>query len=889
MQKACGNASVNITNKLNAIVMQLQSVDAITSKRDIDTIKRCLEELLANLPGPLTVERLVRLDDDIYIDWKTIAQNEYASALDSVLRLIDNDWPGDDRNAHNQLLKLFAIDDNHEFGIESISALAISKNIGKYPFIVEIIESLVTSPTYFCSLFTHLSYEKSTNGANLRENQIVQYIVSLPSIVANQLHGKIPNCFMLETYSGFLLTSILKTIHFIAESKEIFRTSTFNGQFLSKLLSRILIDFNLNHTSPVLPKLIHILGIWSIKSESCCGIIRTVLLHLNRQAIDVISTYLLASSHMDSMLGDNILLSSDWRYCFNVKLPLLSCLKDDRMIINLARYLAGHSEKADLYKLFIEMLKAWSSKISTTSHTYDQHLYLTKLILSSNNLFALPDVAEQVENIKRTLFRGVQNHIESMSPQMRVIGMITGELICNRTARSDEDKLLFDFSSCSEAESRVISQLREIADCKNAEEKIEFEVDDEEMAIQDLFAIITSTQPKAHVSVPQRTSVRSGEEKQRETVVLKTKPTEGIMPLDEDDLDSDDDLEPTDMSHDVAQKHDSAPKYLVDLRENLLETDDPDVFEVSLETCAQLITEKLPNDDCRIGLELLKILIDLECKFAMDNFYACRTAGCIAICCIIPKEGAEYLCQEFHSEASKYSISKKVLMLEILSETAKALSRISKPEPPHVLPQTAAIAAPKKLIDLKDDSKRLDDAKRIIRERVERKTRRFAHKTINPQLNAQRNRFADVAGHFFFPLLYGFGKQQLAITSATSSLKYDTDNVLLVTFLNTVATVIFAAQNCPIATKFGPEVFSISSVLRFHAEPKVRLGVLYIIAATFMVAPKDSLLAYSFNDICEVRAWLEQMLSLNILSGEKDTECREMAKHVLALCIDVLS
>lgn len=898
--KACANSSTTIGQKIAESLRQLQAIDRIASKKDVDAVNSSVKTILACLPGPITPEKLLRLDENIYMDWQSIAQNEYAAVLESLLRLMDGEWPGGDSIVQAELIELFTMEDNKDFIIESLSALAASKNIGKFAVLVTILERMITSHTLLFSLFTHLSYDEQLSGVEasavaLRQTQIVQILVSLPNVVANQLQGKISNVFIAETYSCFLLMSMLKTIYFIAKAP----ATAFNTNFLSKLYSRILVDFNQGRTSQVLPKTLRILEIWSQSNDRLRDLTQSLLLGLNRNAIDVAGVYLLHCEHTSTMLGNAVQSSTDWRYCFHAKLPLLSCFKDDRMIVNLVRYLTQQSEASDQYQLFVEVLKAWASKVSIATHTVDQHLYLTKFILLSSSLFTIHDTPEQTGNIKKILHRGVQNHIESLNPTLRAIGMITGEVICNKTSGS-EDELHFDYTSFSGSDKKMVDGLKEISEITllggTAYEG--GAPADENTVFQELYAIIEGSNSNA---IMRSTAVTGNSLKRTHQTEIeygalsvsslpKLAHTEPGNRLDEDDLDSDDDLEPTDMSHDTGTETDHTPRYLIDLRENLLETEDPDVFQASMETCAQLINDKLPNDDHRLGIDLLRILMSLEQKFPVDDFYGCRLAGCIAITCVYPKESAEYLCQEFHAETGRYSITKKVLMLEILSESARSLSQLTKrSEPLKAIPSTNSSSAPKKLLELNDDVKRVDDAKRIIRERIEKKTRRFAHKSTNPTANAQRNRFADVAGYFFFPLLYGFGKQQLALATANCTLKYDTDNVLLVTFLQTVSTVVFASQNCPIATKFGPEVFSLCTILRFHGEPRVRLGILYTIAAVFMVVPKDSLLAYSFNDICEIRTWLEQMLSLNILRSEKDVECREMAKHVLALCMDIMS
>lgn len=843
------------------------------------------------------------MDNDIYTDWRAIARNEYSAILDSVLKLVDKDWPGNNSAAEKQLINLFTIDNNSEFCIESIAAIIASKNLGKSPVLLKILEQIITSDTFLFGMFVDLSYTHNLIGLELsnfelRCQQVIQTLSSIPNVVANRLRGQFPDVFGPEQFSCFVFIAMLKSIYFMAEINKTAPSHIFETKFLSKLFGRFLIDFNINRTASTIPRVINVLGVWSQKDEHYTAFVQNLLLNLNRNAIEIVSFYLLQNPMINNLLGNAIEKSSDWRYCFHTKFPLLEFHKNDGIVINLVQYLTRQTnEKEELSKLFIEVLKSWSSKLSITSHSVDQHLYLSKFIVLGSGCFDLNNAHSHKGEIKRIIHRGVQNHMESLHHSIRAMGMIIAEIVCNRLNEAKlekEDELRFDYSTFSTENRAMVEELRKLSDISLDGSDPSAEELTENDALNAIFCLVSKDESNNVVAIPQSLNV-SAPIQHNEIEYASLSPRRPQLAhiktshlIDDDDLDSDDDLEPYDMSNDTSTKADNAPKYLIDLKENLLETEDPDIFQSSMEICATLVSEKLPNDDFRIGLEILNVLIGLDQKFYTEHFESLRFAGCVAICCVYPKECAELLCREFHTDVGRYSVTKKVLVLDILCETARSLSKIAKSlsHTEHI-EQGQTSSAPKKLVELNVEAKRLNEARQIIRERVEQKTRRFATKTAHPFVHAQRNRFADVAGYFFFPLLYGFGKQQLALLHNT--LKYDTDNILLTSFLNTIATITIAAQNCPIASKFGTEVFGLSGVLRFHVEPKVRLSVLHMIAAVFLAVPKAELLNYCSNDISEIREWLEQILSLNIMRGEKDVECRETAKHVLALCLDTLT
>lgn len=104
-----------------------------------------------------------------------------------------------------------------------------------------------------------------------------------------------------------------------------------------------------------------------------------------------------------------------------------------------------------------------------------------------------------------------------------------------------------------------------------------------------------------------------------------------------------------------------------------------------------------------------------------------------------------------------------------------------------------------------------------------------------------------------------------------------------------LSNVYIPCLGCPIISRITPEVLQLGFALRFHAEPKIRLAVLQMLAATLLVTPKSLLQLHFSEYLIEMKNWLEEYLSFNIVKGEKNIECRQMTENVLALCIDALT
>lgn len=869
-------------------------MEKLSSKSDVERVNNLIKKILQYLPGPVTPEKLSGFDHSIYIDWHAFAQNEYSTILDLVIDLFDTSWPVQAIDGvfriNENILRLFTIDENARFNIAVLSKVFSAKYESKFMTMAKILEQCLQSETWIFSALVDLcKTNQRPEFMDTVQDEYLKLLLSIPNKVANQLKGKTPDIFIPKSYSSLLMLQILKTIHFIVETNANGMAVTFDTSFLSRLFSRILVDFNFGRTSETIPKVFDVMYGWA-SDEKYKTTIRTILIDLHRNAVDVASYYILQKQDVARLIDDAVITSTAWKFCLFTKLPLLTYLNNESLIINLTRYLASKTElEEDLYRLLSDLLQAWSSKASINNHSVEQHLYITKLIISGVELFHIKKTVDHAAEFRKIIFGGVQNHLESMNTPMRLIGMYTAETVTNKFMNAEikpEDELHFEYDYFSAVDKSILNQLKEFSrKAQNRENS--HEVIDVDGIIKELQQMITSsssytqsayqiptnsieitglTEPNAHFSTSHRID-------SRQSVVL-------------DSDDDEDDLKPYDMSNDISIRTEKVPRYIIDLKEALLETDDPDVFESCMDACSDLIREKLPNDDITQGLELLQVLIGLEQKFYMEDFESKQIEGCVAICCVYPKQSAEYLCREFHTEIGRYAISRKIFMLDVLCEAARSLSKIepSKVEEQRKIEAASSCASTTtKLILLKGEPNKIEEARRIIRNRIEEKTRRF---NSNPRYlqsdNAQINRFSDVAGHFFFPLIYGFGKQQF------TDFKNDVDNILLIKFLHTLATITLSAQNCPIAVKFASEIFQLCSIFRFHQEPPVRLAVLQMIASVFMVIPKNLLAMHNYNYLTEIRTWLEEYLSFNIVKGEKNAECRELAKHVLVLCIDAL-
>jgi len=118
----------------------------------------------------------------------------------------------------------------------------------------------------------------------------------------------------------------------------------------------------------------------------------------------------------------------------------------------------------------------------------------------------------------------------------------------------------------------------------------------------------------------------------------------------------------------------------------------------------------------------------------------------------------------------------------------------------------------------------------IIAERLAAKTRRFTRGRLVPAPIPTTNRFAAVAGEFFFPLLREFDRPRGTLDMLAR------DAVVLAPFVRTLGTVMQAAGPAPATRRMGTAFLAFWCTVRYHGEANVRRALLMALAAMFEAA-----------------------------------------------------
>ncbi|CAB0010410.1 unnamed protein product [Nesidiocoris tenuis] len=623
-----------------------------------------------------------------------------------------------------------------------------------------------------------------------------QSVASLPEKVANQTQGKSPEKFSLQKFGTALLSQTVKIFKVLTEAQN---HVTVDPNPVAILLGRLSTCLFLGDNCK---NMVGIFDDWVLNEVGFESFIHDVLMNINHLYIERFAVLILQySSNPEKLLGSKLIESSSaWKHIMCKKLPFLSFSNDEVLISNLVKYL---NYCGVLESTFLELVSVWSDRSALNHTPYDQHLYLTKIIILAVKLCGKNVKSDPVmsQNVMVTMARGIPNHLESLVGNVRAMGMVTGEAVINAIQQNDSANVLqFDYDQMNDEQARFVSQLK----------NYDFVLSRE--AVKSCSEILESLR-------------LAEDEKPRD------KPAERVA----DDLDSDDDFEPYDLSNDVKSSVAKRPKYLRDLIEGLVEEKDVDVFVESVVTAPSLIRNQLGQDDVSLALELAQLFITLSENFHCENFEQLRFEGLVNTILVYPAPCAEYLASQFHGAVGKYSISTRLLILEGLRAAAVELSKVE--TSPDVTP-----------------------VERILKTNIIGKTRRIAGPTVVKQ--ASENKFAKVAGSFFYPLVRGEHQNFMALYSPTQS-SHDDTSLLLEALLKTLAVVVACSQNLGTdSLRMAGELLEGVWLLRFHPSPSIIHAVIVCIAAVATAIP-ENLLDRMLDDLIECREWLDSPVIVN--------------------------
>lgn len=889
------SASVSVASRHKQIAEKceqlLETIEAIEEIESSQQHSMFLEDIkkLSELLGSSTFN----VCDLMATSWsenRKIESETFANLLSEILKRFGKSFRTSEE-IPTEIMSLAQVSDD-DLILETMSVLSDSSLMQSSPFFIsEIMVNLLSHSDYLTFVFVKMSLSRHSEEKILKIDHFIQQLINFPDKVANKMKADFPRPFERRRFGANLLVNALKCFHTICQINKLEQFEVYSVKFLSKLISKVFVHFKADRSVTLC-----CLQMFSSLAEKdeYQNHVRALMGGLQRSAIELTAKFAFENEERKQRLictfGDVWKSSSDWKFVLMKKFPLLSFSSDDTFVENYAFFVASE-DMPTMEQILTELLTVWITKSHVMDAPFEQHFFVTKLIVLMTKY--LPNPKERAESLKRLVFNGIQVHLQSSDKKIQVLGMITAETILGLLDQDlkDEETLKFDYS---EIDKRIVSEIVDVIRLfplkAVASEGLEIlEICDESEVDKTMKKLIAFVEGHETQSIQPKFQ----EEKKR-LQPTQIEPTKEAT-KQELDSDDDDDLKAYDDPDDYPRRlDDKRPKYLLDLIQaftNKEHAEDAEKFEVSVMSAEEIIKQQLPNQHPDIGIDLLRIFVSLDKTCYMEqDFEEIKMKVLIQICMIHPKEAAQHLCQEFNTETSKYSMNRRMLMLDVLAETAKKLSKLEMKKSDEI---TASPAPPqtqnKLLIKLNEEleNRNQRDAQKIIRQRLLAKTRRIATRTKAPDEDSGINRFAEVAGWFFFPLVHGFGRKQMVFKTGTN-LKDDIDNLLLVKFLNTIAVMMLCAENSLVASKMAKEIMSMSAFLRFHEESNIRLAVLHMVATIILALPKRVLVNEFPREIDEFMNHLRMIVKSTVVNYEPDHDCREFANQLLAMFQNVL-
>lgn len=893
----------------------------IKSRTDLERIRSSVLNYTRFLPGPLTPQKYNGLDSDTKVDAIL-----YGRILEEIIDKFDHDWPLNNDGLDSTIKKLIIVDGATVFVLaESLRALTTalneSQNQNKIRVISIILEDLLKSDAIFSAIVDVCRHETQSCMQQEELDQTwrsaMQILVSLPNRVSNKLQFDTSKFYTPQIYMKALCFHISCAVSFVNDGLRKYDIKP-RIVGLSSLISKIIISLKPSNFTCF----VDVFEEWCFENKKDeRRFVESIFRELDSAAIEYVATLFL--KHCDPKLGvrpvfGNLLMESNWKYILTTKIPLMRYYEDDKLVVNLISYLSSFlNENNILSELLIKLLEVWSDGSILNHTSVEQHKYITQLIILSVKACKDHLKDDERKQCDKLLLSGVSVHLECTDINLRAMGMMTGEICINSLSNIDDmPKLKFEYDKMPVKVSELLESMKNLntlASTVDLQEQYERSGDliTESIVFDSLSSrkiyelgidcgILSSFESPSNEKVENNTQLTTNGAMKDNLTKNETKKQVEQNSDDDSDLDSDDDLVPYDMSDDKPFSK-VRPTYLRDLLYNL--TDDktisnPDIFSESLLACEELILTQLPNDDVSFAIELLSLLATLRQQSYVENFELVIFKCCVAIVTVRPKECAEFLCKEFYEDVGKYSLNQRLLFLDILAESARQLSKIDVDSTDSADDTIDAAIKKKRIpsrislfvdmeerkkqqvwydedVDLETTENESANWREVIDKRIESRTRRFAHNSKSSKVYV--NHFGNVVSSFFYPLLYGFDRQD-----KLKSLKIyaDQENILLLRFLKTLSTIMLAAQNCPLALKMGKEILELTWTLRIHDEATVRLAVTENIGSVLVAVPKDAIVEDLSDLLLEIREWL--LLSQNVIYGEHDANCRALNAKVLS-------
>ncbi|XP_035254843.1 telomere length regulation protein TEL2 homolog [Anguilla anguilla] len=702
--------------------------------------------------------------------------------------------------------------------------------------VVGVLERYLQSGRLAALLWSRCQGSFSPDSPQLRET-LLGRLVSLPDLTANRLHPHNRPLFLPDQYypllARVLSTTLERTCQALRDKQDC------SLSFVAQLLGKACMQGHSEHMfKELVPRLSTHTRSDMVWQRVCWRLMEDVPERWMESVVTGLVQAVEGPWALSRIMGNIVVKNKKAQFVITHKLLLLQYKYETRAVRSLVGYLAQDRERRPLLVQVLRSLcQTWANSSAVRHTPVEQQLYLSRALLLCLGLLSESELQELRPELLQCMLGGMQCHLDSSVVRVRRAGMIVGECL---SARLDAGGPRLKFQYEEDAEARELLSMMEPLPAEGA---------------------VPHDRPS-----PLQNNQRS-ETKERSSPEVVTPQTSSLPPADQDcdsELDSDDDLTPYDMSEDKEMTKATPPLYLRDCLEALLTSEDPEKVELSLRAAAGLVRKNVSTAR-EVSVQLTKVLLHLENKYNLPGFLSQRQAAMIALTVTDCIPVTEFLTTEFYS--LNYSLRQRLDILEILALSAQELSEpITEKNRPTQGNQPVSTVMPL------DPSDAPLHWQKVVERRIQSKTRRFAKGVAQPPASACPNRFAPVAGFFFFPLLRSYDRPQVTFDLLGS------DHLVLGRLIHTLGLLMHLAVNAPVATQMGRSLLDFVWAVRYHADQVVRRGVLFAICSVFLSMPNPNLLSELSDHLLETRAWLA-----DVAERDPDSDCRSLAMQCLVM------
>lgn len=657
-------------------------------------------------------------------------------------------------------------------------------------------------------------------------------IVALPDLMANKLQLNNKPLFLPQNYYSLLASGMLSALERTCQAlKDGTDCSlTFVAQILGKVSMQGHSDLVVAVLIPHLSRHTRTDMVWQ---RVCWKLFENVPQRWIESVLTGVVQGVRGPDALGRIIGNLVVSNKKAQFVMTHKMLLLQYKYKTLVLRVVLGYLAAERERRPLLLQVLRSLcQAWANPSAVKHTPLEQQMYISKALLLSVSLLNDSELKELRSELLQCLLGGMQSHLDSSVVQIRRIGMVMGECLSSRMDISGT-KLKFEYDADEDTHELLLLINPTTGDDQESDDEVKA---DSSNVCQD--------KPPPAASQNKSSS-----------------PTPNTN--QDSDLDSDDELTPYDMSCDQKLSQSSPPRYLRDCLEILTSSEDAVRVELGLNVAEDLV-RKNPFAAKEISVQMTKVLLHIENKYSIEHFLAVRQATMVALAVTDCIPVTQYLTTEFYS--LNYSLRHRLDILEVLALAAQELSKpIS-----NKAESCRSVASISDLTPYPGDNP--VHWRQVVEKRIQSKTKRLSKGSTQAPPKATPNRYAPVAGYFFFPLLRNYDKPKVTFDLLGS------DHLVLGRLIHTLGLFMHLALNTPVSAQMGCALLDFVWTIRYHAEQTVRRGVLFAVCSVFLSMPSQNLLLDLGEQLFETRAWLA-----DVAEGDADADCRSLAVQSLVL------